>query len=187
MTVSISSLVREAAKGQNISDAGDIANRVFNQIPPEEYPEILLKILRNQVVTEIGRQRQAEVKRVRDLDDDDFTIPGGSREPEATVEIDFDAKPTFIRQDPKAARVIAMFWDQRVPVEDGSTKRMGDLTADDCRYLARVRYQQADYNYKMGHGYSKVAYELDRRGLGTLQELDAKIVHESLAFAPQPV
>lgn len=177
----IAQTIRDVAEGYKLTDAREVTNLVFQRIAEEDYAEVLYKLLRNQVVVELGRARNTEVAKVRGLGDEDFYSRPGAQA-EATVEIDFDARPTLPRRDPKAAAIFEAFWKQKVPVEDGVIKEMGDLTSDDCRFIANRRFEQADLNYKMGQGYQKCAYEIDQAGVETLREVDARIVHKALAF-----
>lgn len=177
----VAQTIREVAEGYKVTDVKEVTDLVFNRIAEEDYGVVLFGLLRNQVLLELGRARNTEVGRVRGLDGDDFYNKPGA-EPEATVDIDFDARPVLPRRDPKAAAIFEAFWKQKVPVEGGTIKEMGDLTSDDCRFIANRRFEQADLNYKMGQGYQKCAYEIDQAGVETLREIDARLVHKALAF-----
>lgn len=180
----IAQTIREVAAGHRVTDVKEVTDRVFHRIAQEDYAEVLYTLLRNQVLMELGRARNTEVAKVRGLSGDDFyNKPGGAAE--ATTDIDFDARPTLPRRDPKAAAIFEAFWKQKVPVEDGVIKEMGDLTSDDCRFIANRRFEQADLNYKMGQGYQKCAYEIDQAGVSTLREVDARVVHQALAYPAQ--
>lgn len=177
--MNLAQMIRSASEDHTLSDAHEVTERVFARIAEEDYPKYLYKLLRAQVTAEIARYRAEAVNKVRKLTDDDFRVPAGAQ-PQPTVEIDFDARPVIKRRDPFAMEVIREFWNRQVPVQSGEFKRMADLTADDCRYLAEDRYRIADRNYKMGQAYSKFAYELDAQGKTTLSELETEEVVNAL-------
>jgi hypothetical protein len=159
--MNISRLIQDVAAENAGENKDTIAQRVLDRIDPDDYQSALHKLLLSQVAVELSRHRSATLTTARAMPEKDWTSDGPQREPRAMAKI----------------RAVM---NALVKVENGTYVRTGNMTAADCRYVARVRFEHADATRAQGRAYAYLADTLDSTGAVHLDDLDSHMVADAL-------
>ena len=174
-------LIRETAREQDTTDVREIVNLVMDKIHPENYEAYIKDLLIAQVSMELNQIRIQETYRVKN-DTSTFTlVKGGTSEvvPSTFVEVDAPA-PKIKFNTVKRDSIRDDFFNSTVAVADGSRKRMGDLTVEDVKFVAEVRFEQAKANERTAKMYLDLAAVMEKQNAATLADVDYNLIRKTL-------
>jgi hypothetical protein len=157
--MSIATRIRSIAETYPDKTADELAYDLYEQgIDEDDILWLLNSVLR----AETSRQRARVTQRVRDLTD-------------AALQ---DVKKSGVLRDPRAQRVVDDFLDSQIRVF-GRSKRMRDLTFEDCQEAARIRRKQASGLLRSAEEFERAATILQEHKAKTLGSLRPDVLTEA--------
>jgi len=178
--LNIGQVVRQTLKESDETNLNTLVDLVVSKLDPRDYETYLRQLLREKVTTEMGTNRNVAITRVKN---DSGVDKYSTREPEPQTFIGVDdPAPKLVVNNWRRDAIRDAFFNQLIPVENG-VKRLSELTVDDIRYVARVRYAQADAVRNAAQAYDRLADEMVEKRVDRLGELDYTYVKDALKGA----
>lgn len=167
---------RELAEKHQLHEPHEIAEKLYDELTPEERDQALRKILPKYIRDSLNNHQRKVFQSVM--------RSGG--EPRI---VEREERPKKgVRRPSKSAKVAGIrdWWQEMMASSvhvDGTWKSFGSCTTEDINWMASARRDLADANIAQARQYEELVSLMEEHGVETLQELPKEALSKTLEGA----
>jgi len=176
---SVSRAIRNAINSREVFDRNEVAREVVEQIPEEQYRDVLFDLVLKQIPTTFNIDRRAGTEALKRAD---LEYKAGDAQPEPQVFLDDDFRPSLRNEKFGAARrrMEEYYFGRVVNAGEFGDVRLGDLTVEMLDIVIQVRENQAKANLRVAEEFRALQREVAAQKVARVGDLDIKRVQEIL-------